>query len=402
MEQLGLVMAGGAARGAYQAGALRYLFTELPRVLGVTPWPSVVSGCSVGSLNAVPAASRDVEKVLRASQMWSELRIEQVYRLHGDSVFGAMTRMFYPEGGASVLDATPLMKLVSRELPIRAVREAIRSGKTRALIVSATSLATGFNVLFTDSAADDLDLQPMPGTKVVRERIKARHLLASCSLPLLFPPITIDGELFVDGGLRQNTPLRPVIHAGADRVIMFGVHAEKKTAAEVEAEAAVESVIGPPKSKPKVVPSLPYLAGATLGALLQDPIERDLHQAEKVNYIAEWGRQRYGDGFVEAMRRDLGMHTVDVHYLRPSIDLGTIAFEAWKNNPPKVSGQLGWLLSAFADRVNEGGGEADMLSYMLFDRSFTAECERAGFEDARRQEAALCDFLAPTLPEEFR
>lgn len=400
MEQLGLVMAGGAARGAYQAGALRYLFTELPKVLGTSPWPSVVSGCSVGSINAVPAASRDLSKVLRTSHMWSELRIEQVYRLHGNSVFGAMSRMFYPEGGASVLDATPLMKLVSRELPIRAVREAIQSGQTRALIVSATSLATGFNVLFTDSAADDLDLQPMPGTRVVRERIRARHLLASCALPLLFPPITIDGELFVDGGLRQNTPLRPVIHAGADRILMFGVHTAKETEEQAKAHAATGAVA--PAKPQKVVPSLPYLAGATLGALLQDPIERDLHQAEKVNHIAEWGRQRYGESFVDAMRTDLGMHPVAIHYLRPSTDLGEIAFDAWKNHPPKVPGQLGWLLSTFADRVNDAGGEADMLSYLLFDRSFTAACERAGFEDAQKQEEALCRFLAPTLPKEFR
>lgn len=401
MEQLGLVMAGGAARGAYQAGALRYLLTELPKTLGASPWPSIVSGCSVGSLNAVPAASRDLSKVLRTSQMWSELRIEQVYRLHGNSVFGAMSRMFYPEGGASVLDATPLMKLVSRELPIRAVREAIGTGKTRALIVSATSLATGFNVLFTDSAADDLDLQAMPGTRVVRDRIRARHLLASCALPLLFPPITIDGELFVDGGLRQNTPLRPVIHAGADRILMFGVHTAKKTAEEAQANTDTAGPLAPARPQ-KVVPSLPYLAGATLGALLQDPIERDLHQAEKVNQIAEWGRQRYGEAFVDAMRTDLGMHPVDIHYLLPSIDLGEIAFDAWKNNPPKVPGQLGWLLSTFADRVNDAGGEADMLSYLLFDRSFTAACERIGFEDARKQEEALCRFLAPTLPEELR
>ena len=80
--------------------------------------------------------------------MWRDLTIDKVYRLHGNSVFSALRRMLYPVGGASVLDATPLVRLVSREMPTRALRDAIGPGKTHAFIVSATSLQSGFNVLF--------------------------------------------------------------------------------------------------------------------------------------------------------------------------------------------------------------------------------------------------------------
>ncbi len=379
MSTLGMVLAGGAARGAYEAGVLRYLFTELPRNLGYVPWPDVVSGCSVGSLNGVFAAARSIEGIHHLSGMWRGLTIDQVYRLHGNSVFGAVKRMLYPTGGASVLDATPLVRLVTSQIPLRDLRDAIDSGRTRALIVSSTSVRTGFNVLFADSAWPHLDLQPMPGTRVQRVRTKAKHLLASCALPLLFPPILIGGELHVDGGLRQNTPLRPTIYSGADRILVLGVHLSKADEANANQTA--------------VVPSLPFLAGKSLNALTLDPIERDIRQAEKVSEIVAWGVKRYGPDFATDIQRDLGLHPVKVRYLKPSEDLGRLAATAWRERPPKVTGQLGWLLSAVADRVNEAGGESDLLSYVYFDKGFTSALEELGFADARRQEEGLVDFL---------
>lgn len=379
MSTLGMVLAGGAARGAYEAGVLRFLLTELPKNLGRVPWPEVVTGCSVGALNGVFVASRTEAGVRRLSQMWRNLSIDQVYRLHNNSMIGAVRRMLAPRGGASVLDATPLVKLVTRELPVRDLRAAIGGGGTRALIVSTTSLQTGLNVLFLDSEAPDIDLQPLPGARVRRVRTKPKHLLASCALPLLFPPISVDGELHVDGGLRQNTPLRPAIYSGADRILVLGVHLG------TEAEANAQNT--------EIVPSLPFLAGKSLNALLLDPIERDLHQAQRMSEIVAWGRRRYGEDFATDIRRDLGLHEVDVLYLKPSQDLGRLAASAWAAHPPQVSGQLGWLLHAVADRVNAAGGESDLLSYLYFDRGFTGELEALGFADARRQEEALVRFL---------
>ena len=386
MSSLGMVLAGGAARGAYEAGVLRFLLTELPKNLGRVPWPEVVTGCSVGALNGVFVAARTQEGVLRLSQMWRNLSIDQVYRLHNNSMIGALRRMIAPKGGASVLDATPLVKLVTRELPVRDLRAAIDSGATRALVVSATSLQTGFNVLFTDSADPGLHLDPLPGTRVRRVRMKPKHLLASAALPLLFPPIVVGGELHVDGGLRQNTPLRPAIHSGADRVLVLGVHLGK----EDEAKEAT----GP------IVPSLPFLAGKSLNALLLDPVERDLHLSRRMTEIIAWGRGRYGPDFARAIKEDLGLHEVDVLYLKPSRDLGRLAASAWSEHPPRVTGQLGWLLNSIADRVNAAGGESDLLSYLYFDKGFTGELEALGFADARKQEEALVRFLDAPSPGE--
>ena len=64
METFGLALAGGGARGAYAAGVMRYVFTELKKEIGYTPWPKLVGGTSVGALNGYFAASQSMMRRL--------------------------------------------------------------------------------------------------------------------------------------------------------------------------------------------------------------------------------------------------------------------------------------------------------------------------------------------------
>ena len=50
--------------------------------------------------------------------------------------------------------------------------------------------------------------------------------MASIAVPMIFPPVHIDGEYFGDGAMRQATPLSPAIHLGADRILVIGVRDE--------------------------------------------------------------------------------------------------------------------------------------------------------------------------------
>ena len=54
------------------------------------------------------------------------------------------------------------------------------------------------------------------------DRIGPHHALASAAIPLLFPPVRIDGELHLDGGLRQNTPIAPALRLGATHIFAIG------------------------------------------------------------------------------------------------------------------------------------------------------------------------------------
>ena len=374
---LGFVLAGGAARGAYQAGVLRFLFDELGPRLNRMPWPEVVSGTSVGALNASFVAAGDVRAVGRLSELWRKLTIDQVFRVTGSNVVRVLRSLVQPVPGVALLDPSPLYGTVAREHPLGAVRRRIDSGELRAFIVSATRLETGHNELFVDTRAQ-VDLKPTANARVRRVHMDPSHLLASSALPLLFPPVKVGERTYVDGGLRANTPLRPVIRCGADRNVILGGQARAT------------------RPREGITPTLPFLAGKTLNALMLDPVARDLSESDLINRIATWGRERYGQEFVEHLEREVGVRPVQNLFLRPSQDLGRLAARSYVERPPKADASVRRLLDFLVDKPNLEEGESDMLSYVYFDRGFTEQAEQLGFEDARDQQHEIAAFLEPS------
>lgn len=376
---LGLVLAGGAARGAYTAGVMRFIWGDLAPRLGEDLWPRVVSGTSVGALNGVFVVARDRACLRRLTEIWQELQIAHVYQLHTGGLLGALRSTFGTASRPALLDPSPLYSLVAREFPRHLVREAIDSHAVRAFIVSATQIETGMNALFVETAQQGLDLQTLPGARSVRTRIGEEHLLASAAIPFLFPPVKVGDHFFVDGGLRQNTPLRPVLRAGSTHTLVVGTN----LASSSEARHALASP----------APTLPFLAGKTLNALMSDPVERDIRQQEEVNQLLLWAGERYGAEFLEGAYRELGWRPVKTLFLSPSEDLGRVANATFAKAPPMVSAQIRWLLGMVADKANADEGESDFLSYLYFDRAFTGQLEALGYEDARRREEELAGFL---------
>ena len=68
-----------------------------------------------------------------------------------------------------------------------------------------------------------------PHVRPVHARLKPEHALASAAIPFVFPPTPIDGIPYVDGGLRQNTPLSPALRLGSDRLLVVGLGTGKST-----------------------------------------------------------------------------------------------------------------------------------------------------------------------------
>ncbi|TVQ94771.1 MAG: hypothetical protein EA397_00830 [Deltaproteobacteria bacterium] len=374
-NDLGLVVAGGAARGAWQAGVLRFLVTSLADRLGHVPWPAVVSGTSVGALNGVNVAARSLEGVLDLSTMWREITIERVYRVTASDVVNAVYNSFWAQGAFALLDARPMYALVRRRFPEIPLREAIAFGDTRAFIVSATELDTGVNTLFVDSHDPTLWLRPGPGVRVRRGAVTAEHCLASAALPLLFEPVPIGGSLHVDGMLRQNTPIRPVIQCGLGHVLVIGIDGPAEH----------------PEPAASVVPTFAFIAGKAFNAVLMDPVDADLRQVEKLNDLIRWGRAHFGPDFSTKLEAEMGLREVHVLRISPSMDLGLIARDVFAAHPPDVAAPVRTLLNLVADPANVG--ESDLLSFLLFDHHFTSTIEQLGFEDAQRQEEALARFL---------
>jgi len=390
---LGFVLSGGAARGAYEAGVLRFVLIDLARRLGRPTWPDVVSGTSVGALNGVFAAARDARGLTELCDTWQRMRIEDIYRLQAGK---ALRDLVMSAGAASfaLLDPSPFHGLVARRFPGPGLRKAIGSGETRAFIVAATEVATGFNALFVDSASS-LPISDERGSRVYRTLINGAHCRASAAIPFIFPAVEINGRYHVDGGLRQNTPLKPVLASGVTRALIVGVKQDREEEALSRPAQARrgDEASGPPKR-----PSLFFLAGKMLNALMLDPIERDLWSAEYRNHVVDWGVGRYGPGFATEAREGLGLRKVDIVHLRPSEDLGELAGRMYRARPPKTSRPIRFMLDrvlAYTDDL-----EADLLSYLYFDREYTGALESLGYEDARRHEQQLATLYEPPVPLE--
>ncbi len=381
-SSLGFVLSGGAARGAYEAGVLRFVLIDLARRLGRPTWPDVVSGTSVGALNGVFAAARDARGLSALCDTWQRMRIEDVYRMKA----GKVMRDFVLSAGAgtfALLDPSPFHGLVARQFPGVALRRAIGSGETRSFIVAATEVATGFNAIFVDSN-EALPIADERGSRVYRTVMGGVHCRASAAIPFVFPAVEINGRYHVDGGLRQNTPLKPVLAAGVTRALIVGVKQDREE--EALGRRALARRGNEPSGPPKR-PSLFFLAGKMLNALLLDPIERDLWSAEYRNHVVDWGIERFGPGFAAEAREGLGLRKIDIVHLRPSEDLGELAGRMYRAHPPKTSRAVRFMLDrvlAYTDDI-----EADLLSYLYFDREYTGALESLGYEDARRHEGEL-------------
>jgi len=214
-EQTVLVLQGGGALGAYQAGAYEILHEN-----GVEPdW---IAGISIGAINAaIIAGNAPEDRIPHLRGFWKEISAaipgENLARRHDISDFtfrqmsGLMSLMagvknFYrpwflppwfnaagtPEA-TSFYDTAPLRETLLRHVDF----DRINSGAMR-LSLGAVHIRSG-NFVYFDSRD---------------RRIGPEHVMASAALPPGFPAVHIDGEAYWDGGLVSNTPLSYVLDAG--------------------------------------------------------------------------------------------------------------------------------------------------------------------------------------------
>jgi NTE family protein len=224
--KVGLVLPGGGARGAYQAGVLNAISDLLPDERN--PFPVIV-GASVGAINAAAIACHTCDHktgIKRLVGLWSNIQTHDVYRTDLPTIAACGLRwlLSLTVGGLGVanpksfLDNEPLEQLLKRELDLSLIGKAIEAGELRAIGVTASSYSRGFAITFMegDSGIAEWQRARREGSRC---RITLDHLMASLSLPFLFPARRIGSEYFGDGSLRLTAPLSPAIRLGADRIL---------------------------------------------------------------------------------------------------------------------------------------------------------------------------------------
>jgi NTE family protein len=375
---LALVLSGGGARGAYQVGVLRILAREFPEAV-----PDILTGVSAGGINAAFLAARQEpyqQKVDELAEMWSNLRIDDVFRVDPrDLVWRALRwsgRLI--SGGnsplppaKSMVDTKPLREVLQREFhstdgPLTGINDSLRQGWLRAFALTASSYTTGQSVTWVQTREDCA----MPGwerplRKSTMCSLRIDHVMASAALPFFFPAIEVDGAWYGDGGIRLTQPLSPAIHLGANRIIAVSTRYAKS-----REEADRPSIVGyPPPAQ---------VAGALFNAIFLDQLDADAMQLRQINAL------------IEAHPEDkrMGLRPIDLLVLRPSVDLGRLA-NAYEADLPKAFRFFTRGLGTKETRSN------DMLSLVMFQTDYVKRLIELGESDALAKRADIEAFLRP-------
>jgi NTE family protein len=399
-SKVGLVLAGGSARAAYEVGFVSYVLEDVSRAIGRDVPIDVISGTSAGSINALMLAAhadKPRERSAMLAQRWTDLKLDEVVRpspkeiLHiGARLLGRARRGQLREGQrGGIFDPSGVERIVRDAVPPGAIAEHMRNGKLGAISISTTHVASGRTVVFVQRREGGAPRWGSDRTMAVQAtEIGPEHALASAAVPLLFPAVEIEGHYYCDGGLRQNVPLSPARRLGADGLIVVNPrYIREESPSAVVADA-----------REREYPDPLFVVGKAMNALLLDRIENDIRRLQKLNAVLDAGTRRFGPGYVDALNEELGrggesaLRPLDVVYVRASEDIGVLAADYVRS--AEFAKRARGLVGRVMRRIAEGESEADFLSYVLFDGVFAGRLIEIGRSDARARHDELVRFFA--------
>jgi NTE family protein len=376
-ETVALVLAGGGARGAYEIGVLSVL---LPRLDELGQRPALVIGTSVGALNtAFLAAHADrpvAEVVARGREIWSGIRYGQV--LSGLGSLRALRRLgsyaadllagrpVLPYG---LLDPAPLGRTLETLVAFDRLQANVAAGRVRAAVAT-TSAYTSESVVF-HAGGDSPERDDRRGIDYVATELTGDHVRASAAIPAIFPAVRITGPpaaagWYFDGGTRLNTPIKPALTLGADRVAVIGLNSLARPGDRLASDERPDVLHG---------------ASQLVQAVLVDPLINDIQTLVGENRIVAEAERR--GGTVADRRR------IPYLFVAPQAPdaIGRIASEVYARHytgpralvrSPELA-LLGRLLGGAEDPVH-----GELLSYLFFAPEFTRELIALGREDGER------------------
>ncbi len=373
-QTLGLILPGGGARTAYQAGVLKVV-EELMPPKSPSPFP-VVTGTSAGSLNAGLVASRSADfsdGMERLLGMWENLQMDMVVRTDSKTAAktGARWLWSFASGGAgnsqpdSLLDNTPLRSLLENHVNLARMRQCIHSGHLRALGVTASSYARGASVTYYEGHED---ITPWERTRRfgTPARLRGDHFMASIGIPVVFPAIKIGNEYHGDGSMRESAPLSPALHLGADKLLIISVRNP-------------QTEYDPSNYKP-VYPNLGFVAGYMFDTLFMDRLDSDIERLKRINFALS---QAKGSTF---KHNDTVLRPVEFLVISPSVDIREIVAKHIKHFPRSMR----VLLRGAGAMAKEG---RPLTSYLLFESSFARELIELGYKDGYAQRDKIQELL---------
>jgi NTE family protein len=377
---LGVVLSGGGARGAYEAGVLAEL---LPLLAADTP--VIVVGTSAGAINAAllgAAIARRGDPMADPAGLWSSVGWRDVvgplWRALASADLGlhtaALGRRPLPQ---ALLDNDPLRQTLEARIDWLGLHRAVRDGALGALAVVATSAGNRRPVVFVEAgttlaaaarlrAAATAD--PLADYRAVR--LGPQHLMASAAIPALFPAVALPGagagttEWFVDGGIERNAPVEAALALGARRLLVIS-------------PSPVPAARTPDAGAPTGPPGLLGGGLQLLETILGGQLSRELAAAtvadgRRVPTLLVTPSSQGGDPLAEASAAVLSRRS------------GRRLTAPWDD---------GAILRRMA---GDGPGADALVSYLHFDTAFLAAAVAQGREDGRRAVTAAALARIPT------
>ncbi len=363
-EQItGLILPGGGARNAYQAGVLKAIADMLPED-AENPFP-VICGTSSGALNAVllaSSANRFREGVDRLWGIWANFHIGKVFKTDGWTAFVSawrwattfLLRGLTKKQPRSVLDNSPLRELLERHIRFARIQQSIDSGALRAVSVTTSGYTSDNSVTFYQGLKE---LQPWRRTRRIGQptELTLNHLMASSAIPVLFPAVKLRNEYFGDGSMRQTAPLSPALHMGANRLLIIGVRNPKQD-------------LPPEDDRYVKYPSFGQISGYVFDSLFMDSLDADIERMRRINHTISETK----DNRVEY--KDTALRQIDYLVISPSTDIREIVARHVGDFPRSVR----ILLKGIGAMTREG---RPLMSYLMFDAPFCKELMELGYKD---------------------
>ena len=333
---------------------------------------------SAGAINAAHLAShhgRFIQAVDELSHLWGNLTVEDVFRSDMGALGANVLRwasQLISGGGQrqaqvrGLVDTEPLRQYLNDTLhavdgELTGIRYNIEKGRLKAAAISTSSYTTGQSTTWVQGR--DIQTWERPNRRARQAVLNIEHVMASTAIPLFFPAVKLEDGWHGDGSIRLTAPLSPALHLGARRIIAISTRYQR-----TEAEADRKEVSGyPPPAQ---------VAGVLMNSVFLDLLDNDALELQRLNSLLKE---------LPPERRN-GLRPLELLVLRPSEDLGQLAFEY----EPQLPKSFRFLTRGLGTRDTTS---PDLLSFILFQPDYLRRLMEIGEADALARTDEIRDFI---------
>jgi NTE family protein len=410
-KSIALVLAGGGARGAYEAGVIKYILEEIPKISETQTFFNIFSGTSIGALNSCFLASHADNPARAAKELinyWQSITIDKIIHFGYKELFNLFNtlvgrsekeshmhmhkREFHAPHPpiAGIFDSAPLFEQMKQAIPWDRIQSCFANNSLKGISLCATEVCTGKSTIFFQNNTHKKNIYGTDHSKEARYvKINLEHAMASSAIPLIFPAVQVKGTCYTDGSLRQNTPIYPAMRLGADKMLVIALSQDP----EIEFCTARRGCRRNPN------PGMLFLLGKVLNVLITDALDYELKRVEMFNNIITSGEKIYGDDFLDHINlltrgyRNADYRLIETYMIRPSQSLHHLAVDCIRKVPDEIcfSGIPGKLLTRlFHSNLFV---DSELLSFLLFTPTYINRLIDLGFQDASKHEKNLIQFF---------